>query len=101
MPPASRASASPRVSPRRDPGSAQEARTGPALAALSAAEEEAAWTALSADARARGEAWLRREAPALAAHTHERGHIWRRSVLSRLAAGEGEAGDGPPQRESE
>jgi hypothetical protein len=87
------------VSARRGAGSAQEARTGLALADLSAAEEEAAWKALSAGERERAEAAARRTYPDLAEHTHERGHIWRMTVQE--AAARMAASDGLPRRETE
>lgn len=99
IPPASPSPRPPLRSPRRDPESAQEARNGsPAvvetsaaaeaqeartgLAAMSAAEEEAAWAALSAEERTRAEATVRQTSPALAKVTHEQGHIWRLAVLA-------------------
>jgi hypothetical protein len=61
---------------------ARRARKG--FAAMSAAEEEAAWKALSAEERERAESAARREYPDLAEHTLERGHIWRLTVLGAV-----------------
>jgi hypothetical protein len=82
----------PLVSARRDAESGPEAQPG--LAAMSAAEEEAAWEALGADERERAEAAARRKYPDLAEHTHERGHIWRLTVLDAARGRPAGQGDG-------
>ena len=59
-----------------------------------AERDQAAWDALAPVQRARAEAWLRQEAPALARRTGEQGPIWRLAVLDAVRGQPAGQGDG-------